>query len=139
MKHQFEVIARSTDVDMIGHVNHAKYLEYLEWARFDWMKELGFTMEEMKRRQLMPVVVHVSIHYRKELLIDEKIRIFSEPTRLGGKSAVLTQRMYDRAGNLACEAEITYVFIDAIKRKSAPIPEEFSAMFEALESKKQKV
>ncbi|SFS53934.1 acyl-CoA thioesterase [Marininema halotolerans] len=133
MKHQFEVTVRSTDVDMIGHVNHAKYLEYFEWARFDWMKQIGFTIEEMQRRKLMAVVVHVSIHYRKEVKMDETVRIFSEPTRLGGKSSVLTQRMYDGAGNLVCEAEITCVFIDAIKRKAAPIPEEFSAMFEQLE------
>lgn len=86
MQREFELTVRSTDVDMIGHVNHAKYLEYLEWARFEWLDEIGLTMEEFHRRQLLPVVVHVSIDYIKELKFNERIRIVSDLLRIGGKA-----------------------------------------------------
>ncbi|MFC4077821.1 acyl-CoA thioesterase [Salinithrix halophila] len=132
MKHEFELTVRSTDVDMIGHVNHAKYLEYMEWARFEWMRGLGLTIEEMNRRRLMPVVVHVAVNYRKELRMDERVRVVSEPARLGNKSVVIAQRLYNSTAELVCEAEITSVVIDAVKRKAAPLPPEFQELFETV-------
>ncbi|TGU69096.1 acyl-CoA thioesterase, partial [Mesorhizobium sp. M00.F.Ca.ET.186.01.1.1] len=33
MAHRFAFTVQSTDIDVIGHVNNAKYLEYMEWAR----------------------------------------------------------------------------------------------------------
>ncbi|MFD1436346.1 acyl-CoA thioesterase [Kroppenstedtia eburnea] len=124
MQREFELTVRSTDVDMIGHVNHAKYLEYLEWARFVWLDEIGLTMEEFHRRQLLPVVVHVSIDYIKELKFNERIRIVSDLLRIGGKSCVIGQTVYNSAGELACKAEVTCVMIDARKRKAIELPPE---------------
>lgn len=130
MQHEFELTVRSTDVDMIGHVNNAKYLEYLEWARFDWFNRTGLTMEELQRRQTLPVVVNISISYRKELKFDERLRIVSEPLRVGGKSSVIGQKIYNSAGELACEADVTWVMIDARERKATELPPEVKEIFQ---------
>ncbi|MFD1426333.1 acyl-CoA thioester hydrolase/thioesterase-3 [Kroppenstedtia sanguinis] len=132
MQQEFELTVRSTDVDMIGHVNHAKYLEYLEWARFEWLREIGLTMEEFHRREILPVVVHVSIDYMKELKFDEQIRIISDLARVGKKSSVIGQTIYNSAGELACQAEVTWVMIDAQKRKAIELPPEIKQMLQGI-------
>ena len=48
MAHRYHLTVRSTDIDVIGHVNNAKYLEYMEWARFEWIWEQGFTLDELR-------------------------------------------------------------------------------------------
>lgn len=132
VQREFELTVRSTDVDMIGHVNHAKYLEYLEWARFEWLREEGLTMEELQRRQILPVIVHVSIDYIKELKFDERIRIVSDLLRIGGKSSVIGQTVYNSVGELACKAEITWVMIDALKRKAVELPPEIKKILQSV-------
>lgn len=129
MKHEFGLTVRSTDVDMIGHVNHAQYLVYMEWARFEWLRDAGLTLEELTKRNLLPVVVRVEIDYKKELIMDEKVNVVSEALRLGNKSAVIGQRVMDAEGNTACEAEVTVVMIDATSRRATSLPEEFREAF----------
>ena len=40
-----EIVVRSTEIDVNGHVNNAKYLEYLEWGREEWYERSGLSYE----------------------------------------------------------------------------------------------
>nr|WP_188649156.1 thioesterase family protein [Marinithermofilum abyssi] len=131
VQHIMELTVRSTDLDMLGHVNNAKYFEYLEWGRFEWMKQIGLGMEEMTRRGILPVVVNVNVNYRQELKLDEKIQVISKPLRLGNKSNTLYQEIRNEKGEKVCDAEITGVVLDALTRQVTELPEEFKAVFQA--------
>jgi thioesterase-3 len=131
MQHLFDITVRSTDVDFIGHVNNAKYLEYMEWARFDWLCRLGFTLEELQRRSIMPVVVNININYRKELRMLEQVQVRSSAVRLGEKSFVIRQELFNQKGELACDADVTMVMIDAKSRRAAALPHDFVDAFSA--------
>ncbi|WP_139492313.1 acyl-CoA thioesterase [Brevibacillus dissolubilis] len=130
MEHIFTNTVRSTEVDTIGHVNNAKYLEYMEWARFEWLKELGLTMEAMRERGILPVVVNININYRKEVLMDETLKIVTKPLTVGNKSSVIGQEIYNEAGDLVADAKITSVMIDAKARRAVEAPAELQKFFE---------
>jgi thioesterase-3 len=132
MQHLFDIIVRSTDVDFIGHVNNAKYLEYMEWARFDWICQLGLTLEELQRRAIMPVVVNININYRKELRMLEQVQVRSSAVRLGEKSFVIRQELFNQKGELACDADVTMVLIDAKTRRAVALPDDFVNVFSAV-------
>ncbi|WP_421616989.1 acyl-CoA thioesterase [Brevibacillus sp. TJ4] len=123
MPHLFHLTVRSTDIDSIGHVNNAKYLEYMEWARFDWIISKGFTLEELKRLGVMPVVVNITINYRKELRMLEEVQIKTSLIKHGEKSFVLRHKLFNQAQELASDADVTMVMIDAKLRKAVPLPE----------------
>ena len=36
METSLEIVVRPTEVDVNGHVNNAKYVEYMEWGREEW-------------------------------------------------------------------------------------------------------
>ena len=40
-----ETVVRCTEIDVNGHVNNAKYVEYLEWGREEWYERRGFPYE----------------------------------------------------------------------------------------------
>jgi thioesterase-3 len=130
--HLFDIVVRSTDVDFIGHVNNAKYLEYFEWARFDWICQLGYTPEELQRRQIMPVVVNININYRKELRMLDQVQVRSFAVRAGEKSFVVRQELYNQKGELACDADVTMVMIDARERRAIPLPADLANVFACL-------
>ncbi|GED67789.1 thioesterase [Brevibacillus reuszeri] len=124
MAHRFDFTVRSTDIDVIGHVNNAKYLEYMEWARFDWIWQKGFTLDELKRRQIMPVVVNININYRKELQMREEVHAITTVVKVGEKSFVIKHELYNEKEQLVADGDVTMVMIDANTRRSILLPEE---------------
>ncbi|MGM0712758.1 thioesterase family protein [Brevibacillus parabrevis] len=130
MAHRFAFTVQSTDIDVIGHVNNAKYLEYMEWARFDWIWQLGFTLDELKRRAIMPVVVNININYRKELRMREEVYAITTALRVKEKSFAIRHELYNIHDELVADADVTMVMIDANTRRSILLPEELK---EALE------
>lgn len=130
MAHRFAFTVQSTDIDVIGHVNNAKYLEYMEWARFDWIWQLGFTLDELKRRAIMPVVVNININYRKELRMREEVYAITTALGVKEKSFVIRHELFNIHDELVADADVTMVMIDANTRRSILLPEELR---EALE------
>ncbi|TQK53662.1 thioesterase-3 [Brevibacillus sp. AG162] len=124
MAHRYHLTVRSTDIDVIGHVNNAKYLEYMEWARFEWIWEQGFTLDELRRRAIMPVVVNININYRKELKMREEVTAITTVVKVGEKSFVIRQELYNAADILVADADVTMVMIDANTRQSISLPAE---------------
>ncbi|MBY0087960.1 MULTISPECIES: thioesterase family protein [Brevibacillus] len=124
MAHRYHLTVRSTDIDVIGHVNNAKYLEYMEWARFEWIWEQGFTLDELRRRAIMPVVVNININYRKELKMREEVTAITTVVKVGEKSFVIRQELYNAADVLVADADVTMVMIDANTRQSISLPVE---------------
>jgi thioesterase-3 len=131
MGHRFNVTVRSTDIDVIGHVNNAKYLEYMEWARFDWIWKLGFTLDELRRRAIMPVVVNININYRKELRLLEEVQVRTSVVKIGEKSFVIKHELFNKQEELAADADVTMVMMDANTRRSTALPAE---LLEALKA-----
>ncbi|NQF16731.1 acyl-CoA thioesterase [Brevibacillus sp. HB1.3] len=124
MAHRYHLTVRSTDIDVIGHVNNAKYLEYMEWARFEWIWEQGFTLDELRRRAIMPVVANININYRKELKMREEVTAITTVVKVGEKSFVIRQELYNAADVLVADADVTMVMIDANTRQSVSLPVE---------------
>ncbi|GED29828.1 thioesterase [Brevibacillus centrosporus] len=122
--HQIEFPVRSTDLDFIGHVNNAKYLEYMEWARFDWLWQTGLTLDELQRRAIMPVVVNITINYRKELRIHEQVIARTSAVKLGEKSFVICHELFNQEERLVADADVTMVMIDAHSRRATEMPAE---------------
>ncbi|GAB1532512.1 MULTISPECIES: acyl-CoA thioesterase [Brevibacillus] len=124
MAHRYHLTVRSTDIDVIGHVNNAKYLEYMEWARFEWIWEQGFTLDELRRRAIMPVVANININYRKELKMREEVTASTTVVKVGEKSFVIRQELYNATDVLVADADVTMVMIDANTRQSISLPVE---------------
>ena len=58
---------RPSDLDMFGHVNHAKPIDYFELGRFDWLVQNQFPLDE----RWTPVVTRIEVNYRRELFLSE--------------------------------------------------------------------
>jgi len=123
MKTSLQIEVRPTEIDMLGHVNNAKYLEYLEWGREKWYERAGISFAEMKERGLGTVTVKITIHYRKEVRMGEKLTIVTQPLRKGRKSFTLKQEIYNGQQELVTEAEVIIAVISLQQRKAVPLPD----------------
>jgi len=124
METALEIIVRSTEIDVVGHVNNAKYLEYLEWGREDWREQAGFQYDTLAKMGIQPVTVNVNINYRHECLQNDRLTIKTKPERVGRSSYVLKQEIYNQRGELCADALITSVTMNTETRKGVEIPDE---------------
>src|ERR1700730_2042759 len=112
MKVPLEIVVRSTEIDVNGHVNNAKYLEYLEWGREEWYEQVGLSYETFLKLGIQTVTVNISINYRKECRQGDRLTIVTEPMRLGNTSFVLLQTITNHANEVVADATVTSVTMD---------------------------
>jgi thioesterase-3 len=125
------LVVRSTELDPNGHVNNAKYLEYLEWGRFDWFAGVGIDLTQLAPRY-GAVVANVNVNYRREARHGEHLRVRTWLMARGESSFRYAQEILNERGELVVDAEVVAVGFDLVERRSAPLPEELRRRFDAL-------
>lgn len=130
--HSHELVVADAHLDELGHVNNARYLEYLEEARMAWYDTSGMvqkTCEEREVESLNTVVVNVNIDFVQECMAGETLKVTTHPARAGGKSYVLEQSIYKADGELAARASVTSVVMDLRSRRAVPMAKSARGLF----------
>lgn len=116
-----DIVVRSTEVDMLGHVNNAVYQQWFEWGRFEWVRWSQVDFAALSPPHLSLVVVHVSLDYRRESRRDDRMVIETSLARLGTKSMTYRQRVLHADGEVAAEGDVVLAVFDTITRRAAPM------------------
>lgn len=117
-----------TDCDMLGHVNHATMLSFLERARWVLL-EKQIDVAHWHRQDVFSVVRHVDISYLAQTLPGEELAIRSGLLAVRNTSYIVKQdvrKVHD--DTLVAEAAIVYVAVDR-SGKPVPVPQEWRGMF----------
>ena len=114
------VRVRNYHLDGYGHVNNARYLEFLEEARWAFFEEHGLLSEI---DGLMLVVVRTDIRYRRAAVDGDILRFEGRLKELTSRHIILTQNIVLPSGKNAVEAEITLMVVSAESGRSISIPE----------------
>lgn len=103
---------RGYHLDVYQHVNNARYLEFLEEARWQWLEESG-DLAWCEKHAVGFVVANINISYRKPALLNQHLQISCQLTKLGERSGVLTQIIHCvDSGHVIADAVITFVCVD---------------------------
>jgi YbgC/YbaW family acyl-CoA thioester hydrolase len=124
-----ETVVRCTEIDVNGHVNNAKYVEYLEWGREEWYDRQGFAYGRLMELGAVTVVVNLNLNLRQPCHQGDRLRIITRPERRGRTSFALAQRIERVGGAVVADALVTLVTIDPKTRQPRPLPEEFARLF----------
>lgn len=124
-----EITVRSWTLDLYGQVSNAKFLEFLEEARWNHFKgffESGMFME--LGLAFMPV--NVNLNYSKPARLGDILDIETVIDRIGEKSITLDQKitMRDTKESIV-ESEVTFVVKDMQKGVAVPVKGRLLDMF----------
>jgi acyl-CoA thioester hydrolase len=111
MIHQSRLTTRSYECDSYGHVNNAVYLNYLEYARIQFLNDLPVSYSELRRKGVGFVVARICIDFKRQLGSGEPLRIQTRPIKKQKVRMVFQQSIY-RDSELVAEAEVTWACID---------------------------
>lgn len=129
---QTHIKVRGYHLDVYQHVNNARYLEFLEEARWDGLdQEEGF--QWMTANRIAFVVVNININYRRPAVLGDLLKVSSQVQQLNGKSGILSQVItLEPEGQVVVDAQITFVCIDLKTQKALPLEGELRERLEAM-------
>ena len=108
------------DTDAGGIVYHANYLKYMERARTELMRSLGYSKPALFDGFQL-VVHHLSIKYIHPALLDDEIRVLARLDKVKRASFLMTQMIF-RENICLAEADVKVACLDARTKKPAAIP-----------------
>ena len=115
--HEYPLLIIERHLDTFGHVNNATYLELFEEARWDWIHQNGYGLDQIRRSGLGPTILEVHLRFKRELRNRDRIVIQSVVDSYEGKIGKMTQRMVDASGDLFCEAKMVFGLFDLTARR----------------------
>ena len=128
---EYFVVVREHNLDTLGHLNNASYLQLFEEARWDFSNKGGFGLEWVLSNKKSPVVVKAEMSFRKEVLNRETILIKSE--FVGFKNSLIgsfKQKMIKEDKKAASILSIDIGFMDLKERKLMNFPNKWVHMVE---------
>lgn len=112
MKTVTRLIVRSYHIDYFGHVNHARYVEFLEEARWQYL-EGNNLLGPIHEVGAIHVVAELSIKYRKPSKTGDVLRIETQiESRLRHGFKMSQKAVIEQSRDLVLEAVVTNVFVD---------------------------
>ena len=99
------------DTDAGGIVYYVNYLKFMERARTEFMRSLGFGKDYIFNHDLMFVVRDVAVKYLRPAQLDDELQAIARISKLGGASMVFTQAIR-RGGEVLAEGEVTVACVD---------------------------
>jgi thioesterase-3 len=105
---------RAYHTDGNGHVHHARYLEFLEEARWAYCEENGITESLFSAKGISHAAVALRINYRRSAKIGDSLLIVTGVSKKGKRSFTMGQKMYlGETDELIVDAEVTNVLLDS--------------------------
>ena len=116
------------DTDTNGIVYHANYLRYMERARTEWLRSLGYNRADITAMGIMLVVKKIEIDYLAPARLDDSLLSVVHSFTLQKVSIRLHQAIYllhhtkekhinDKKMTKLCDAQVQIAFIDCIHFK----------------------
>lgn len=114
---------RYGEVDQMGYVYHANYVNYFHQARTELMRELGIEDSRLEVQNIMMPVISMNLRYHKPARYDEKLTITTKLLELPSTRMNFEFEARNELGERICSAESTVVFVDSHSRKPIRAPQ----------------
>lgn len=109
------------DTDAGGIVYYVNYLKYMERARTEFMRQLGYDKPAFLVGDLLLVVHSANTRYLVPAKLDDALQVSAVISKLARTYVVFRQCVY-RADELLCESEIKVACVRQVDMKPTPFP-----------------
>lgn len=111
------------DTDAGGIVYYVNYLKFMERARTEWLRALGFQHYTLLDEDFLFVVRHADIDYRRPARIDDELDVSAAVERAGRASLDFRQRVVRSAdGEVLAEGRVEVACVSRLRLAPRAMP-----------------
>ena len=126
MNFEWPVRVYYEDTDSGGVVYYANYLKFMERARTEYLRYLGFEQDELIAQQnIIFAVRSLQLDYKSPARFNDDLRVTAELIELKKASMLFEQKIYrnDQTDLFLCQGHIRIACLQADTFKPCAIPE----------------
>jgi acyl-CoA thioester hydrolase len=110
------------DTDSGGVVYHSNYLNFMERARTEWLRSLGFEQDDLITEHQCIFAVHsMQLNFRRPAKFNDSLIVRSHLIKAAGARMEFEQKIV-RDGELLCEAVVKIACLDANRFRPKSLP-----------------
>jgi acyl-CoA thioester hydrolase len=125
--------ARFSDCDLLGHVNNAVYLTYMEEARLAYWRVL--TGDAPHERLPGLILARAECDYIRPVGVGARLEIWMGTTKIGRTSVSMDCEMLDQRGEAVAKGKAVMVAYDYTASAPIPVPDWVRARIEEYEGR----
>lgn len=111
--YRFQTPVEAYELDSFGHVNHARFLHYLESARWRILMEEDLDLPKLRGLGVWPAIANIDIQYVKPVFFGDTLSILSRFTEIGRSTMRIEQIIYKGSEEIkVCQAKIRSILVD---------------------------
>ena len=111
------------DTDSGGVVYYANYLKFMERARTEWLRSLGFEQDRMASEVgIIFAVTEAELKFRRPARFNDALTVTAQVIERRRVSLRFAQAVY-RDDELLCEGRVQIASLDSARFSPRPIPE----------------
>ena len=125
------------ETDKMGVTHHSNYIRWMEEARVDFLRQIGWDYARLEAMGILSAVVNVNCDYKRPTRFAEQIAIRTVIRELRGVSLKIAYEMKNQDGTVVCVGSSVHAFLNAegrpisIKRNCPELYEAFRKLVEA--------
>ena len=122
------------DTDAGGVVYHSNYINFFERARTEWLRQLGYELDELvKNEQMVFVVRAITCEYLRPAIFNDELFVSAEIKEMGKTSIQFEQKVMRASKDVdktsdsyitLAQGIVTVVSVDSNKFRPKRLPKE---------------
>ncbi|MCW8107837.1 tol-pal system-associated acyl-CoA thioesterase [Alteromonas ponticola] len=120
--HNFNVRVYYEDTDAGGIVYYANYLKFMERARTELLRDLGYEQDTLIEQSVAFVVKRVEMHNYAPARFNQLLSIETQVVELKGASVTFKQQIKNSTDDLLVSAEILIACVDLANMTARRLP-----------------
>ncbi len=133
-RYYYPLDVRYGDLDAQGHVNNAKFVTYMEAARFKYLERVGLIQPGTPWEDLGIIIAEVQCAYKAPVQYPETLRIYVRTSAVGNKSFTFEYRMHRASdGTVVATGRSVQVAYDYRNAQTMRVPEAWRERLSAFE------
>ena len=135
-KFSIPINIRYSDLDAQWHVNHTRFLSFMEQARFEYLMQLDL-FDGKSFLDLRVIVADAHVSYIAPIKIGQNVYVRTKTEKIGTKSILFKYVLDDGTKELIfAKGEVVSVTYDFRKQKSVTVPKEWRKKISDFEGNK---
>jgi acyl-CoA thioester hydrolase len=121
---------RTYELDSFGHVNNAVYLNYMEEARSEYLKQMGLSFHDFAQLGVQIVIAESYVKYLVPARYGDTVAVYGRIQEVRPASATFHYRLVRAESNdILAEGWTRGVFVNAATGRPTRAPKEFADAF----------
>ncbi len=118
----FKVRIYYEDTDAGGIVYYANYMKFIERARTEWLRALGYEQNKLLEQSIAFVVKWVEMHNYAPARFNDVLSINTQVVELKGASMLFKQEITNVQGVTLVIANVRVACVDPVSMKARRLP-----------------